>query len=233
MITLRKSTERGHDDHGWLNARHTFSFGDYFDPEHMGFRGLRVINEDRVAPGAGFPMHGHRDMEIFTWLVEGALAHRDSMGNGSTVRPGGIQYMSAGGGVRHSEFNASQEEPVHLLQVWIMPDVKNVPPRYSDRDFTAALEPGAPVLLLSGDGRDGSIAMRADADVYAARPKAGATFSHAYREGRGGWLQVVRGSVEANGHALSAGDAIALEGEPTLSVKATTDAEVLLFDLGA
>ncbi|MBK7644502.1 MAG: pirin family protein [Planctomycetes bacterium] len=231
MLTLRKSEERGQADHGWLFARHSFSFADYFDPDHMGFRSLRVINEDRVQPGAGFPTHGHRDMEILTWILEGALEHKDSTGGGGVIRPGEMQYMSAGSGVKHSEFNASQKEPVHLLQIWIQPDIGGAPPRYGQKNFSDALGRGGWVTLASPDGRDGSIEIRQDARLQIARLDGATKLSHTLAPGRHAWLQVARGELLANGKRLKQGDALAATGEKQIELSDAKQAEVLLFDL--
>jgi quercetin 2,3-dioxygenase len=231
MMTLRKSEERGQADHGWLFARHSFSFADYFDPRQMGFRSLRVINEDRVQPGAGFPTHGHRDMEILTWILEGALEHKDSTGGGGVIRPGEMQYMSAGSGVQHSEFNASKRELVHLLQIWIQPDIAGTPPRYGQRSFADALERGGWVALASPDGRDGSIAIRQDATVLVARLDGQAQLVHKLDAGRHAWVQVARGELGVNGQRLRQGDALALSDERKIELGVGKRAEVLVFDL--
>lgn len=231
MQRLRRSHERGRADHGWLDAQHTFSFADYHDPAHMGFRSLRVINEDRVQPGAGFPTHGHRDMEIVTWILEGALKHEDSMGNGSIIRPGEAQYMSAGRGVQHSEFNASQSERVHLLQIWIVPAKAGEAPRYDQRDFTDALERGAFVPIATPDGRDGSIAIRQDVRLFIARLDGARELEHALLPGRHAWVQVARGALDVGGARLEQGDGLAVSGEPKLVFGGAQQAEVLLFDL--
>ncbi len=231
MITLRKSTDRGHADHGWLLAKHSFSFADYFDPRHMGFRVLRVINEDRVQPGQGFPTHGHRDMEILTWILEGSLQHKDSMGNGSVIRPGELQYMSAGSGVMHSEFNASKDEFVHLLQIWIQPEVGGAKPRYAQQDFSESLELGGWTLLASPEGEDGSIAIRQDARLYVTRADGGAALAHELEQGRFAWVHVARGTATVNGRALGAGDALSASDEREIVLEKTKGAEVLLFDL--
>ena len=231
MLTLRKSEDRGQADHGWLAAKHSFSFADYFDRRHMGFRSLRVINEDRVQPGAGFPTHGHRDMEILTWILEGALEHKDDMGSGGVIRPGEMQYMSAGSGVMHSEFNASKKELVHLLQIWIQPDLGGAPPRYGQKSFADALERGGWVALASPDGRDGSIAIRQDARLLVARLDGTAKLTHALAPGRHAWIQVARGDVTVNGQRLRQGDALAASDEKQIELSAAKQAEVLLFDL--
>jgi redox-sensitive bicupin YhaK (pirin superfamily) len=231
MITLRPSNERGDADHGWLRARHSFSFAGYHDRAHMGFRGLRVMNEDVVAGSQGFGTHGHANMEIFTWVVSGSLAHRDSMGSHKVVGPGMVQYMSAGSGVEHSEINASPEEPVHLYQTWIIPRERDTAPRYEDRDFRVGLAGGGWVEILSPDGAGGGIAMVSDARVLIARPAAGTELRHALAPGRGAWLQVIKGRATANGHAMAAGDGAAIEDEAELLVSAVEDAEVMLIDL--
>jgi quercetin 2,3-dioxygenase len=205
MLQIRRAHERGHANHGWLEARHTFSFADYHDPAHMGFRTLRVINEDRVQPGAGFPTHGHRDMEIVTWILEGALKHEDSMGNGSIIRPGEAQYMSAGRGVLHSEFNASKTEPVHLLQIWILPAKAGEVPRYGQRDFSGALDRGGLVPVATPDGREGSLAIRQDTSLVVARLDGAREVAHELAPGRHAWVQVARGALEVNGRRLEQG----------------------------
>lgn len=231
MLTLRKSDERGHADHGWLDARHSFSFADYYDPEFMGFRALRVINEDRVQPAQGFGKHPHRDMEILTWILEGALEHADSTGGGGVIRPGEIQYMSAGRGVLHSEFNASKTERVHLLQIWILPDERGALPRYEQRDYTQRLATGELVQLASKDGADGSIPIRADARLFVARAAKETTYRRALAPGRHAWVQVARGSIDVGGRTLAAGDGLAVSDERELVIRATPGAEFLLFDL--
>ncbi len=231
MITLRKSNERGHFNHGWLDTYHTFSFGDYQDRRHMGFRSLRVINEDRVAPGQGFGEHPHGDMEIITYVLSGALQHRDSLGNGEVIRPGEVQYMAAGTGIEHSEYNPSPTEPVHLMQIWIRPDRRGAVPRYEQRPFPSIAKAGQFKLLASGDGRAGSIRINQDAVMLAAKLDTGQQATHALENGRGAWMQVLRGSIVLNGQALSAGDGAAVTDEASLTVKAMAAAEVLLFDL--
>ena len=231
MLTLRRAQERGHADHGWLRTWHTFSFADYHDPDHMGFSALRVINEDFVAPGQGFGTHPHRDMEILTWVLEGALEHKDSMGNGSAIKPGEMQYMSAGTGVTHSEFNHSKDESVHLLQIWILPDETGARPRYGQKSFAGALKPGGLCLLASPDGRDGSIAIRQDARVLAARTPAPREFAIDLGAQRSAWLQVARGGLRVNGEALAQGDGAAIQNEKKLAIATEKDAEFLLFDL--
>ncbi len=229
-ITLRRAADRGHADHGWLKAAHSFSFGDYHDPNHMGFRSLRVINDDRIAGGGGFPTHPHRDMEIITVVLNGALEHRDSMGNGSVIHPGHVQYMAAGTGVRHSEFNASPSEPVHLLQIWIRPDRTGLPPRYQEK----ALEnptPGRFQLVTSSTGRNGSIAIHQDADLWIGRFHGGENLLHTLAPDRHAWIQVAEGSVTLNGLPLAAGDGASVSGETALRFTASGAAQVLLFDL--
>jgi redox-sensitive bicupin YhaK (pirin superfamily) len=232
MISVRRAAERGTANFGWLDSRHTFSFGDYHDPEKMGFGPLRVINEDRVSPGQGFGTHGHRDMEIISYVLEGALEHKDSIGTGSVIRPGDVQVMSAGTGIRHSEFNHSKTEPVHFLQIWVVPDREGIAPRYEQKTFPDADKRGRLRLVGSSDGRDGSVVIYQDVKLYAALLSAGEQVTHALRPGRKGWLQVARGAVVLNGHELGAGDGAAIEGEQALTVAGKTDgAEVLVFDL--
>jgi redox-sensitive bicupin YhaK (pirin superfamily) len=231
MITLRRADERGRFDHGWLDTRHTFSFADYHDPQHMGFRGLRVLNEDRVRPGRGFPTHGHQDMEIISYVLEGALEHKDSMGTGSIIRPGDVQRMSAGTGVLHSEFNPSTREPVHFLQVWILPETRGLPPSYEQKHFPEAEKAGRLRLIASRDGRDGSVTIHHDASVYATVLPPGTSVTHALGEGRHAWLQVARGAVTLNGLPLGAGDGAAVSREPALTLAAAEPAELLVFDL--
>ena len=232
MIRIRPAAERGHFDHGWLDTRHTFSFGDYHDDRHMGFRALRVINEDRVRPGQGFGTHGHRDMEIVTYVLDGALAHEDSMGNGSVIAPGDIQYMSAGTGVRHSEFNASSTEPVHFYQIWILPNVAGAEPRYAQKSFDSASRTGRWRLVASGSGADGSIALRQDVNLYASVLGKGEKLPLELPEGRHLWVQALRGSVSVGGRELSAGDGLAASGERKFSFAAGDQgAELLAFDL--
>src|SRR3954464_13003830 len=214
MIELRKSASRGHANHGWLDSYHSFSFADYHDPDHMGFSSLRVINEDVVQPGQGFGTHGHRDMEIITYILDGALEHKDSMGNGSVIRPGDVQRMSAGTGVRHSEFNASSDEPVHLLQIWIEPEVNGIAPGYEEKHFDPASRRGHLRLIASRDGRDGSVTIHQDAAVYAALLDGSEAARHPHEAERKTYLHVARGSVAVNGTALTAGDAIKISGEP-------------------
>jgi redox-sensitive bicupin YhaK (pirin superfamily) len=230
MIELRKANERGHADHGWLNSYHTFSFADYYDPQWMGYRSLRVINDDVVAPGMGFGMHPHRDMEIITYVLSGELEHKDSMGNGSVIRAGDVQYMAAGTGVRHSEFNPGKEKPVHLLQIWIVPDARGVTPRYAEKSFKDAT-PGKLQLVTSKTGRDGSIAIHQDADLWLAKLDAGQRVTHPLTSGRNAWIHVAEGEVSLNGKTLQDGDAAAVSDETKLELSADKPAQVLLFDL--
>jgi redox-sensitive bicupin YhaK (pirin superfamily) len=231
MLRIRKANERGHADHGWLNTYHTFSFASYYDPQQMGFRDLRVINEDRVQAGTGFPTHPHRDMEIISYVLEGALQHKDSMGNGSVIRPGEVQRMSAGTGITHSEFNHSQDDQVHFLQIWIQPDRDGVLPGYEQKFFPDEEKRGVLRLIASPDGRGGSVTIHQDVALYAALLEPGEEVVHAITAGRHVWLQVVWGSVLANGHRLDASDGAALSNEERLVVSAQEKAEVLLFDL--
>lgn len=239
MITLRPSAARGRFDFGWLDTRHTFSFGEYHDPDHMGFRSLRVLNEDRVQPGQGFGTHGHRDMEIVTYVLSGALEHKDSTGTQGIIRPGDAQRMSAGTGIRHSEFNASKSDPVHFLQIWILPAERGIPPGYEQKNAPAAASASSGSAwrsIASPDGRDGSVKVRQDALILAASPEAGGEVTYTIPKGRGIWIQAARGSAElsAGGKsaALEAGDGAALEGEEALRLKAGPGgAEILLFDL--
>jgi len=231
MITIRKSEERGHFNLGWLDTYHTFSFDQYYDPAHMHFRSLRVINEDRVAPGKGFPTHSHRDMEIITYILSGALEHRDSMGNGSVIRPGDVQRMSAGTGVAHSEFNPSESEPVHLLQIWIMPRARNLPSSYEQKFFSEEDRRGRLRLVASEDGREGSVTIQRDARLYAATLEAGSTIEHQLADQRYAWIQVARGNLNVNGQELAQGDGAAVSDEQQLRIAAADEAELLLFDL--
>ena len=231
MITIRKAEERGHFDFGWLNTYHTFSFGEYYDPRNMGFRSLRVINEDFVHPGRGFPTHGHRDMEIITYVLEGGLAHKDSMGNGSIIRPGDVQRMSAGTGVRHSEANPSAEESVHLLQIWIMPDALNVEPGYEQKRFEDEEKRGRLRLVASPDGQDGSVSIHQDARLFATVLNAAQQVSYELKPERHAWVQVARGAIELNGQTLKQGDGAAISSERELTIEGTESAEILLFDL--
>ena len=231
MITIRKGQERGHFDFGWLNTYHTFSFDQYYDPNHMGFRSLRVINEDIVQPGQGFPTHGHRDMEIVTYILQGALEHRDSMGNGSIIRPGDAQRMSAGTGVRHSEANPSPDAPVHLLQIWILPNEKSLLPEYEEKKFSDDEKRNKFRLIVSPAGADGSVRIHQDAKIYASLLDKGAAVDHNLGNGRSAWLQVAAGSVALNDVTLEQGDGAALFQESNLRINAKQSAEVLLFDL--
>jgi len=230
MIQIRKAEERGHFDHGWLNTYHTFSFADYYDPEFMGFRALRVINEDRVEPGRGFGTHSHRDMEIVTYVLEGELEHRDSMGTGSVIRPGEVQRMSAGTGVLHSEVNPSRSKGVHLLQIWILPERHGIRPEYEQKTFPAEERNGKLRLVASQDGADGSLTIHQDARLFAGMLRNGEPIRYDLQPGRYAWLQVARGTVEVNGQKLNAGDGAAVEDEKALTLEGQ-DAEVLLFDL--
>ena len=234
MIKVRKANERGHARHGWLDSYHTFSFADYYDPAHMGFRALRVINEDRVVGGEGFGRHSHRDMEIISYVLEGGLEHRDSMGTGAVIRPDDVQRMSAGTGVTHSELNASPSDPVHFLQIWILPDKRGIPPSYEQKTFGRAEKAGRLRLVASpdgGDGPDGSVTIHADARMYAGLFDAGQTAEHALADGRHAWVHVVRGTVRVNGIDLSAGDAVALSAERAVQIEGIDASEVLVFDL--
>ncbi|HEX4524281.1 MAG TPA: pirin family protein [Casimicrobiaceae bacterium] len=232
MITVRHANERGVANFGWLDSRHTFSFGEYYDRAQMGYGPLRVINEDRVSPGQGFGTHGHKDMEIISYVLEGALEHKDSIGTGSVIRPGEVQVMSAGTGIRHSEFNHSKTEPVHFLQIWVMPNRQGIAPRYEQKTFADAEKRGNLRLIGSSDGRDGSVVIHQDVALFAALLNAGENVTHALATGRKGWIQVIRGAVALNGHDLVAGDGAAVAGEPHLSVTAKADnTEILAFDL--
>ena len=231
MEQIRRSGERGHANHGWLDSYHSFSFADYHDPEHMGYGPLRVINEDRVQPGQGFGTHGHRDMEIITYVLEGALEHKDSMGNGSVIRPGDVQRMSAGTGVTHSEFNHSQAELVHFLQIWIEPSVAGIPPGYEEKHFDAASKRGRLRLIASQDGRDGSVKIHQDAYLYAALLDGADRVTHALAPGRKSYVHVARGRVTANGQPLAAGDALKATDVGEVVLEGGEGAEVLLFDL--
>ena len=232
MITIRHAKERGVANFGWLDSRHTFSFGEYYDPAKMGFGPLRVINEDRVSPGQGFGTHGHKDMEIISYVLEGALEHKDSIGTGSVIRPGDVQVMSAGTGIRHSEFNHSKTEPVHFLQIWVMPDRQGIAPRYEQKTFPDAEKRGRLRLVGSSDGRDGSVVIYQDVELLASLLTAGEKVTHALASGRKSWIQVVRGAVALNGRDLAAGDGAAVANEPDLSITAKVDnTELLVFDL--
>ncbi len=231
MITIRKSEERGHFNFGWLDTYHSFSFDQYYDPAHTHFRSLRVINEDRVQPGQGFPTHSHRDMEIITYILSGALEHRDSMGNGSVIRPGDVQRMTAGTGVSHSEFNPSKTESVHLLQIWILPARRNLPPGYEQKTYTEEERRGNLRLIASSDGREGSVTINQDARVHAGILNAGQKIDYRLEEHRYAWLQIARGTIELNQVELRQGDGAAVSAEERLSIIAHDEAEVLLFDL--
>jgi quercetin 2,3-dioxygenase len=231
MIDIRKSNERGHADHGWLDTRFTFSFADYYDPQHVHFRTLRVMNDDRVLGGGGFPPHPHKDMEIVTYVLEGALQHRDSMGNGSIIKPGDVQYMSAGSGVTHSEFNASEADPVHLYQIWMFPEAKGLKPIYDQKHFSDAEKRGKLRLLISPDGRDGSIQIRQDNLLFAGLLAAGEAVEHHLPAGRHAYVQVARGSIILNGTPMDEGDGAAISEEKAVSLAGVKNAEVLLFDL--
>ncbi len=231
MMQIRKGDERGYADHGWLRSFHSFSFADYHDPAHMGFGALRVINEDRVNPGMGFGTHGHRDMEIISYVLEGAVEHKDSMGNGSVIRPGDVQRMSAGTGVRHSEFNPSKTEGVHFLQIWIEPGVTGIAPGYEEKHFDAASKRGKLRLVASADAREGSVKIHQDASLYAALVDGAEKITHPLAKGRRAYVHVARGSVSVNGQALAAGDALKVAGESAIKLEHGDKAEVLLFDL--
>ena len=232
MLTIRKADKRGHADHGWLNTYHTFSFADYYDPKYMGFRTLRVINEDRVQPAEGFPTHPHRDMEIITYVLEGALEHKDSMGNGSVIVPGEVQRMSAGTGITHSEFNHSRSELVHFLQIWILPDTDGVKPSYEQKFYPDVEKRGKLRLIASADGRGNTVAIHQNVNLFAALLDSGEEIVHIIPRNRHAWLQVARGHVVVNGQKLVSGDGLAVSNEEWLSVSGDEPAEVLLFDLG-
>jgi redox-sensitive bicupin YhaK (pirin superfamily) len=229
MMQVRKAAERGHANFGWLDSRHTFSFGEYYDPSFMGFGPLRVINDDRIAGAGGFGMHGHRDMEIVTYVLDGALTHRDSLGTGSTLRPGDVQRMSAGTGIRHSEFNASQTEELRLLQIWLLPDEQGVAPSYEEKNFADRV--GRLRLVASRAGREGSVSMHTDTDVFATVLAKGDEARHAFAPGRLGWVQVARGSLDVNGVTLEEGDGLAIVDEEAITLRANGEAEALLFDM--
>ena len=231
MIGVRRGAERGHVNHGWLDSYHTFSFDSYYDAQHMHFRYLRVINEDRVKANQGFPTHPHRDMEIITYVLEGAIEHKDSMGTGSVIRPGEIQHMSAGTGVTHSEFNPSKNELLHLLQIWIMPEIKGIPPSYDQKSTGLAEHPGELRLIASRDGRDGAVKINQDTNLYASILKSGTTVQHELPSNRFAWLQVARGRVTLNDVDLKAGDGAAVSAETKLTIVSAADSEILLFDL--
>ncbi len=231
MISVRRASDRGAANFGWLDSRHTFSFGHYHDPAHMGFGSLRVINEDRVAPAGGFAPHGHANMEIVSYVLAGGLQHKDSIGTGSVIRPGDVQRMSAGSGIQHSEYNASKTEPVHFLQIWILPDRQNIAPGYDQKHFAVEDRRGQLRLVASGDGAEGAISIRQDAQIFASLLAPGDTVAHDYAPGRRGWLQVASGEVSVNGTSLKAGDGAAIEAEAAVQLTAATDSEFLLFDL--
>lgn len=231
MITVRKSEERGGGNYGWLNTKHTFSFSDYWDPRWMGFRSLRVMNEDHVAPASGFPTHPHSDMEIITYVLEGKLEHKDSLGTGSVILPGDGQRMTAGRGIRHSEYNPSNNEQVHLYQIWILPEKKGLEPSYEQKSFPTQEKQGKLRLIASPDAKDGSVKINQDARLYVSLLAPGEEVAHSFGKNRHGWLQIARGSVELNGETLQQGDGAAISDEQKLTVKATKDSEVLLFDL--
>ena len=233
MIVLRKSCERGYADHGWLKSYHSFSFADYYDPRHMGVGNLRVINEDRIAPGTGFGTHGHRDMEIISYVLAGELGHKDSLGNGAVIRPGDVQRMSAGSGIQHSEFNHAPGATTHFLQIWVLPDARGITPGYEQKHFADADKRGRLRLVASRDGRDGSVTIHADAAMYAGLFDGAESVSMPLAAGRNTYVHVVRGALSANGHALRAGDAAHLHGEASLQLAQAADAEVIVFDLAA
>ena len=232
MIKVRRAEERGAANFGWLDSKHTFSFGHYYDPEHMGFGPLRVINEDRVEAGQGFDTHGHKDMEIISYVLEGALEHKDSIGTGSVIRPGDVQRMTAGSGIRHSEFNHSKTEPVHFLQIWVLPQREGLDPGYEQKSFSREDRSGALRLLASPSGEGGALTIHQDVSLYGALLGEGDELSHAVKPGRRVWVQLARGSVTVNGERLSAGDGAAASDEPLITIAATSDAELLLFDMG-
>lgn len=231
MLTIRRSAERGHANHGWLDSFHTFSFANYYDPANMGFGALRVINDDRIAAGRGFGTHGHRDMEIITYVLDGAIAHKDSMGSGSTIQPGNVQRMSAGRGVMHSEFNPRADEETHLLQIWIEPDVTGIAPEYEEKAFSDEQKRGRLQALVSGDGIDGSMKIHQNACLYAGLFDGDESATLELAAGRRAWVHVARGSVTVNGVELSAGDAVAITDETRVALSGGKDAEVLVFDL--
>ncbi|MBK3735050.1 hypothetical protein FBZ83_11892 [Azospirillum brasilense] len=231
MITIRNRDERGAVNMGWLNSKHSFSFGHYYDPAHMGFRALRVINDDRVIPGAGFPTHGHADMEIVSYVLDGALEHKDTLGTSSVIRPGDVQRMSAGSGIRHSEYNASKKDPVHFLQIWILPNEEGMVPGYEQKAFEREEKQGRLRLVGSQDGRDGSVVIHQDVDLYATLLDEGDSVTHELSPGRHAWVQVARGQVRLNGEILKEGDGAAISKEESLTLDGVVSAEVLLFDL--
>ncbi|MCU0543852.1 MAG: pirin family protein [Oscillatoriaceae cyanobacterium Prado104] len=231
MIAVRKSEARGHANHGWLDTYHTFSFANYYDPKHMNFRTLRVINEDVVSPGNGFGTHGHRDMEIITYVLEGALEHKDSLGTGAVIKPGEVQRMSAGTGIQHSEFNHSQTDPVHLLQIWILPDTNGLTPSYEQKEFPLAERHGKLRLVAARDARDGAVKVHQDVDLYAAVLDKNSRVVHTLQPNRHAWVQVARGAILLNGLTLAKGDGAAISDRTEVAIEATEDAEILLFDL--
>jgi len=232
MLRIRRAEERGRTDFGWLDSRHSFSFGHYYDPDHLGFGPLRVINDDRVTPGAGFPTHPHGDMEIISYVLDGALAHKDSLGTGSVIRPGDVQRMSAGTGIKHSEFNASKTEPVHFLQIWIIPEAEGLAPSYEQKSYPAEDKRGTLRLVASRDGREGSVTVHRDVDLYATLLGEGKRTRHMFRPGRAGWLQVARGTATVNDVQLNPGDGVAIEAIDDVAIIGTSaDTEVLLFDM--
>ncbi|MBE9112406.1 pirin family protein [Nodosilinea sp. LEGE 07298] len=234
MITIRSASDRGAANFGWLDSRHTFSFGNYYNPNHMGFASLRVINEDKVLPSQGFGTHGHRDMEIVTYVLDGALEHKDSLGTGSIIRPGDVQRMSAGTGIRHSEFNASDTNPVHFLQIWILPETEGIDPGYEQISIAPADQQGQLRLVGSRDGRDGSVTIHQDVSLYTTALTPGDAVTHTLAPGRVAWVQVARGAVNLNGHDLTAGDGAAIRDLDTLSLTGAADeTEVLVFDMAA
>ncbi|MEO7730015.1 MAG: pirin family protein [Kofleriaceae bacterium] len=231
MMQLRKAADRGHANHGWLDSHHSFSFADYYDPAHMGFRALRVINEDRVTGGQGFGKHSHRDMEIISYVLEGGLEHKDSMGTGAVIRPGDVQRMSAGTGVTHSEYNASKRDGVHFLQIWLMPDQRGIQPSYEQKTFSAEDKAGRLRLVASPDGREDSVTVHTDAALYAGVFAAGQRAEHTLATGRHAWVHVVRGTAKINDTEVGAGDAVGLSGERTIRIEGIDAAELLVFDL--
>ncbi len=233
MLAIRPANERGHANHGWLDSRHTFSFGHYYDPNFMGFGPLRVINEDQVKPAQGFGTHGHSDMEIISYVLDGALEHKDSLGTGSIIRPGDVQRMTAGTGVRHSEYNASSTDPVHFLQIWIIPEKNGLQPSYEQKAFSDEEKQGKLRLVGSRDGRDGSVTIHQDVNLYSALLSDGDEIDYDLAEGRNGWIQVARGSLRVDGSELSAGDGVALRGAKNVRLEGIEDAEILLFDMGS
>jgi redox-sensitive bicupin YhaK (pirin superfamily) len=231
MLTIRKAEDRGFAEHGWLRSHHTFSFADYHDPRHMGFGPLRVINDDTVAGGGGFPPHNHRDMEIISYVIDGALQHEDNIGNGSVIRPGDVQRMSAGPGVVHSEFNASKSAPVHFLQIWILPERSGLPAGYEQKFFSDDEKRGQLRLVASPDGANGSVRIQQDARIFASLLETGQSVQHTFPSGRKGWIHVVKGAAEINGHSVKAGDGVAIDGEEKVSIRSNDAGEILLFDM--